>query len=577
VQVDSHRVASPLELRAFPVDTRRRGERRRWMLVSRACLTCGARGHRPGREAAGPDLSVDVFKDSGVQRVIERFGAAKKVGVFVGAGASIEAGLPTWEELVQRLLDRAAREADLFAKQPRMREAWVDSMLRVESLLGAASVAQRELGRKLPRILQEELYREAGQPGNSGGRHRPSHYYPGPIAEQVAHLRAVFDDDPADRMHIYTTNYDDLLETALRDEDKLARHYDIYAYTRPGNEPARPLGVRHLHGYVGRDGRLGPFTLAEESYLDRHPADFWQEPEVVTELNQACCLFLASSLTDPNIVHYLYEHHTRPSDDERNAIVFVRQADPYDVPRFVRDAREKYIRERWSSRNLDLIFLDHYSDVAQLLYEIASRHKAASPKQYTSLARRSEQYLGKLRSSVLDTTDRDVFQRRQKDLNEALSDIVSVTTTALAKRRGSQKVDLSTELGLTLGLWLLSPNGRQLTLWGATDRIWCDDSTLQSLALNPRDDWVPVKAFCDGKYTAVEWSRDNSRWKYILGIPLWTEKTSPYGRLPIGVLTLATQTPANVSKLANLDYSQRLLLGRTLALNALKRLDALSS
>jgi hypothetical protein len=520
-------------------------------------------------------MSIGVFEEPRAQAVIERFGSADKIGVFVGAGASVEAGLPTWEQLVQRLLDRAAREAKLFPKQPKNREAWVSSMLRVESLLGAASVAQVELGEKLPEVLQEELYGTSNaSTGTPPGR--AEHYSPGPIAEQIAHLRVAFDNDPDHSMNIYTTNYDDLIEVALRNEAKLARKYTIYPYVRPGGRVSHPLGVRHLHGYVGRDKTIGPFTLAEESYLDKNPAAFWQEAQVVSELNEARCLFLGTSLTDPNLIHYLYEHHSGPNKSERNAIVFVRQAEIYDVPEFVRKAREDFAIKRWGPHDLDVIFLDHYSDVAQLLHEIATRHRAADAKGYTSLATRASQYFTRLDNTVLRASNTIEFRKRQQDLNEALCDVQAEAVSTM-KRSRKHKADLSSEHGLTLGLWLLTDKGARLTLCGATDRIWCDIEALQTLDLNPRDRWVAVKAFCDGKYTEMDWGYDNSRWSYVLGIPLWTEKTSPYGRIPIGVMTLSTQTPSNKTKLAQLDYSQRALLGRTLAVTTLQRMDELAS
>jgi hypothetical protein len=139
-------------------------------------------------------MSISVFEEKRVQDVIERFGSAQKMGVFVGAGASIEAGLPTWEKLVVHLLNRAAMDANLFSNDM-YRKTWVDATLRVESLPGAASIAERLLGNKFRAVLREALFDDTnyygvGQPTASEAETRvrktAEDYFPGQIALQVA-------------------------------------------------------------------------------------------------------------------------------------------------------------------------------------------------------------------------------------------------------------------------------------------------------------------------------------------------------------------------------------------------------
>jgi hypothetical protein len=507
-------------------------------------------------------MSIDTFADPQVQSLIDHFGKSRKMAVFIGAGSSIEAGLPTWEELVERLLDRAASEKGLFASNEHRRE-WVDSMLRVESLMGAASVVEGLLGDRLSDIAAEELFRgrndvETDPPTTSAD------YTPGPIALQLASLREVFDGKRAD-LKIYTTNYDSLLEVALRTKPEL-QHYTVYPYIEPGNEPDHPLKVRHLHGYLGGEIPNTPITLTERSYFGRQDEDAWQWFEVLSLLKETPALFLGTSLTDINIIRYLYQQRHGKT---RHAVVFVRQAEIYDVPETVRSVREQVAIERWDSEHVDVVFVDHYADVAQLLTEIARRH--SQEDRYVSLPQRAKRYFSPLRESVLkaETEEPEQFLRHQTLLNKSLLEILDEVCAGLAK----EDVDLSTEVGLALALWLVDPSGRYLTSWATTDRLHCRLSGLQTVELDPQHRFVASTAFCTGTYAEDERNFRNSRWSYIVGIPLWTHNSDDLGRMPVGTMTMTTQTACNETKLALLSPPQRATLARILAMAALARLD----
>jgi hypothetical protein len=212
-------------------------------------------------------MAFACFEDPRINGAIERFGTARKMSFLVGAGASMEAGLASWDELVRRLLIRAGRDAGLFAGDDEgatseALDEWAQQILNHESLSGAASVAEQLLGERLPTVLREELYRRRdGQPAG------PQDYRPGPIANEVAHCRETMDLQRNKRLRILTTNYDDLLLQALRERPTLSESYSIYPRVYPPErEPDDPLKVRHLHGYLGPDGDRGEVVLTDVSY-----------------------------------------------------------------------------------------------------------------------------------------------------------------------------------------------------------------------------------------------------------------------------------------------------------------------
>lgn len=311
----------------------------------------------------------------------------------------------------------------------------------------------------------------------------------------------------------------------------------------------------------------GDVVLTEASFLGQNASNNWQQHEVPAQLASAPCLFLGTSLTDLNIVRYLYE----PQGSQRHAVVFVRQAEIYDVPEHVRDVREDVAISRWGSQQVDVIFVDHYSDVAQLLHEIAKRRATTPPEAYVSLPERANKYLVPIEENALYPTEKQSFRRRQERLNETLVAILDHVCAAMAV----EGVDLADEEGLAFGLWLIDKSGGELTAWTTTDRIHCELSGVQTVGLDPDSRWVAVVAYCAGRYIQEERDYSDSRWSYIVGIPLWTKGDSEFGRLPIGALTVTTQTPVADTKLADMTTEQQATFAKLMAETALIRLEQL--
>jgi hypothetical protein len=61
-------------------------------------------------------VSFAAFAQPPLNRLIADAAAAQRLTLLLGAGASIEAGLPSWPALIERLLVRAGTERGLLAK-----------------------------------------------------------------------------------------------------------------------------------------------------------------------------------------------------------------------------------------------------------------------------------------------------------------------------------------------------------------------------------------------------------------------------------------------------------------------------
>lgn len=470
-------------------------------------------------------MSFAIFQRPHVSEIVKRFSESSRVTVVVGAGASVEAGLSGWERLIGSLLRRAA-EARFDASETDERDRWVEETLAKDGLLGAAAVVEALSGEQLQAWLVEELF----------GGLTAGDFAPGPISRQVAQLRRRLEQ----RMTIVTSNYDDLLEQALREAGYAAK--DVRSYIRQRKVmPAGAIPVTHLHGYAGRDETKGTLILSEEHYHQMQRGSSWQEAFMAERLLTSNCLFVGSSLTDPNLIRYLYGYR----GERPHAALFVRQAESAQLPPKVRAAREEATAQRWQRCGVDAIFVDHFADVAQILHEIGLRHE--DPTAYTSLFDRASAWISEIESSVIGVERDTDFELGQRFLSDRLRALLERGIRE-AERFGA---DFSNE-AIAASLWLATREGNGLMSWATTDRLHRDRSTMEAVPIQAGSKWIAVEAFCRG--TRFEEDRDvyASRWRYVRGLPL-TPTIPGSGLLPVGCLTITSTLPGAQTMLEVMD------------------------
>jgi hypothetical protein len=306
-------------------------------------------------------MSFASLAQPAVEPLIDRFATTQSLTLVVGAGASMESDLPSWRDLVKRLLMTVA-EGRRDLDTPKARRQWVKQTLQRDDLLGAGAVVE-VMGGPLDTLVPEQLYGEAG----------PTGFAPGPIAQQVAYLRDCFEGE----VEILTTNYDDLVEQALIENAVPKSRVRSYVTNRsPSKRASNAVGVVHLHGLAGRNGAPQKIVLTEEHYHRMQRGRSWQEKLVTARLEESACLFVGTSLADPNLIRYLYGYKSPATP--RHAAIFVRQGEPPCLPE-VRAVREEAAAKRWGRCGVEAVFVDHYADAAQLLYEIGYRRGGVPP------------------------------------------------------------------------------------------------------------------------------------------------------------------------------------------------------
>jgi len=483
------------------------------------------------------------------QALIESFTSPARLAVFVGSGVSAESGLPPWHEFTLRLLKRAFAEA--FSGSDEERDEWAAQILQSQNVTGAAAVVRAfaPSDEAFTGWIVDELY----------GGESPDSFQAGPIAISLAELRH----EVGDGMVIATTNYDDLLEKALRSVGYRAS--DVRPYIRrraqmaPGSVP-----VMHLHGYAAGDGVKGRIVLSEEEYTRMQSgARPWQEDYAVELLREGPCLFVGTSLLDPNLIRYLYGYGQR---SKRHWAVFVRQSEPAASEKVAR-ARERALAARWLRCGVQTLFVDHFADVAQLVHEIRlARIVRRGGLPYVSAAERARRWITDFETAIVGSADREAFDRGQ----QALSDLLGELLRGALEFAADQGADLRDE-HLGASVWTCDADGGSLVEWSSSHELHREKHLVRRVAIVPDGSWAAAQAYCRGTAVQVDLP-GGSPWGCSLAAPF--HLAAPSGtvdRLPVGAVQInstATLEQTALARPAPADGGRQKLGDRMLAVVA---------
>jgi hypothetical protein len=437
--------------------------------------------------------------DNDPQPIIERLASAERLTFVVGAGASMEAGLPSWGRLVRALLEPAAPSS--LGEIDRV--AWLDAAAE-SGLLGMAATARALAG-------SDEQFIERVGHHLYGGR-GPEHFDPGPLAREIAAWKR---DYPA--IQLATFNYDQLLERALED-------VGLASQASEDNDPEQDgvTVVRHLHGLLTGNPAGDAVILTERDYAT-WPDGSWQDKFMRDALN-GVCVFLGLSFTDQNLLRWIYG-----SSGSEHVAVLARQSAPR-LSAAVRRELEIATRARLGYANVTAYWADFYAELAQLMHEARRRRGPGRPP--APYPERAQKRALRARRRCLPATGLEARQRRVREILAAsLSGVRAALHSVDADPRGAV---------LGLGLWGIDYDQRDVTLLASSDRIHVDRSTATGVPLAWGSEWVAVEAITQG--SVVEWDPQTyaSRWRSVRGIPLVWTGPERRERILVGAATLTT-------------------------------------
>lgn len=293
------------------------------------------------RRSASNDRAIGILRDRWQSR---------RLTLMVGAGISAAVGIPLWPELIAHLVGAYVEKTyapTLGSEAVDVICATLTDELRSLSPIQTAEFIQSRLSSaELTEVLRECLYRNARPPDSSS-----------PLLRAIVALHG--------GLHgIVSFNFDDVLERALTQAGLV--HTSIVS----GRDLARIEGlpIYHPHGFLPRSGK-GSETIvfAESQYHSQYMASHtWTNVVVQRLLLESTCLFVGTSLSDPNLRRMIDLAH-RENDAAQHFYVAV---SPRPSESQYQPAVLEIFQAAHESMGITPVWLESYDEVPALLREI---------------------------------------------------------------------------------------------------------------------------------------------------------------------------------------------------------------
>lgn len=211
-----------------------------------------------------------------------------KLTLICGAGVSIGAGIPSWENLLNNLLEKALNSLsdshDLKIKENTVNELYKN--YKTSSII-LGKYLKTALGNEFNDELRSALYQNQTSKTSK-------------TLEAIVELsRPKRDKKPLDS--IITFNFDSLIEENLTKNNIKFKEIYSEGITNEISE----IPIYHVHGYLPKDSEIPHNTdiiFSEDSYHTQFIDPFsWSNLILLNKFSQNTCLFVGLSMNDPNL------------------------------------------------------------------------------------------------------------------------------------------------------------------------------------------------------------------------------------------------------------------------------------
>ena len=528
--------------------------------------------------------ATQFFSRPTAKAALEDLAQADKLTVITGAGVSIDSGSPDWRSLVSLLLK------DALGVDHRGDEGFpANDAQHIAGLLSgsmepirAASIVRRLMPdtTNLRERVRAHLYADFDPNG--------------PLPEAVVAL-AVLAALRNVSVKIVTPNFDNNLETTQLVSPDMTDWFTLRSVTDGAIElGASEIPVYHLHGHIRNPDLNGivqaddtPIVLCEEEFVKqisvggRKKNASWQEKLLRPCFTETTCLFVGTSLTDPNHVRLLVE--TQPHAKGRRYALFA--AETFSEWRSRAGIGWEEVRAVWEERcrhlGVEPLVTDYIGQIPQFLHEI----NVCATVGHGSYTNHSLRYGMRLNSwweewsAARLPSDRDAFVKIQEGCNrvlrEGLVDVRSLISESpdddLAALKSSP-VDPNEKLKLEVWVRFDPHNGRMMKRWASSQVAWSEPDVLHSCLIEIDSRFASVEAFCRGHIVRKNQSDGRGRWASYLAQPVFL-RGPKWSRLPVGVITIWSSRSKGDSALDHLDNPALAKLRGTLQACAYRILD----
>lgn len=310
------------------------------------------------KDLTTPRRSTEQRSD-GRSAQVAGIGAALKSGrltLVCGAGVSVGAGIPVWNQLLLQLL-----------------ESMIERLSKDHSLDLGSNAAEEFNKRHSATALIVGKYLKNNLGKDFGKKVRDALYGAKPTTCELINAivdlsRPQRDGKPIDS--IVTFNFDALIEENLSAANILNRAIYTEAIKHDPNE----LPVYHVHGYLPRTGKIPDETdivFSEDAYHSQFIDPFsWSNLIQLNKLTQNTCLFVGVSLTDPNL-RRLLDVAWRKNPDKTLSHYIVKKLPRFGLADDVLDDLARLLEEQDANAlGINVIWVDNYDEIPSILHSV---------------------------------------------------------------------------------------------------------------------------------------------------------------------------------------------------------------
>ncbi len=219
----------------------------------------------------------------------------KNIVLFLGAGVSVDANIPLWDdvisELFMELMDEIVFENDIVLED--IEKSQMDHMLKYEtgfSPIIKTRILKTGFRGELEQQLKNVMYKNEKVDETE-------------LMKSISNISKKREDGTGIKA-IVTYNFDDLLEKSLSARD--IKFDSIYSESLL--PVGKELGIYHVHGFIPRDTdnymslENSNLVFSEEEYHQIMSDPYnWANLSQLEFLTNDTCVFIGLSLTDPNL------------------------------------------------------------------------------------------------------------------------------------------------------------------------------------------------------------------------------------------------------------------------------------
>lgn len=230
--------------------------------------------------------------------------------LFLGAGVSMSAGMPSWNKLLEGLMSEVKQlkeptRSAFKEMSSHVLEECGDSYLIMARYLQTA-IHQYDKKANFSELIQKHLYGETKKSSLLYG------------------LSSIIQQKKVNE--VITYNFDDILEQTLQ-TNGLTNTKDFTSISKDAEiKNHNTLPIYHVHGIIPEKGPTDTVVFSEEEYHDRYSNSYhWSNVEQLHALSRMHCFFVGLSMSDPNLRRLLDVAHKMNDTGEYPHFAFLKR------------------------------------------------------------------------------------------------------------------------------------------------------------------------------------------------------------------------------------------------------------